>query len=51
MFNYFVDGMGFKTYEEARQCAEMLFEVKRVIKCVYTRAEIESMLDEGALSC
>ena len=51
MYNYFVDGQGFKTYEDARDYADTLFFIDRIFKCVYTRAEIESMLNEGVTSC
>ena len=41
--NYYVNGFGFDDYEEAKRYADFLLEWKRIYKCVFTRAEMNSM--------
>jgi len=46
--NYYVNGFPFEDYEEARRYADFLLEWKRVYKCVFTKAEMNSMHQEDA---
>jgi len=44
--NYYVNGFGFDCYTEARRYADFLLEWKRIYKCVFTKAEMNSMKEE-----
>lgn len=44
--NYYVNGFGFEDYTEARRYADFLLEWKRIYKCVFTKAEMNSMKEE-----
>lgn len=48
IYNYYCNGEGFDTYEEASYYAEVLLAQFNVYKCVYTKAEVTSMLKEIA---
>jgi hypothetical protein len=39
--NYYVDGKGFKTYDEARIYADELLVKYNIYKCIYTKEEWE----------
>lgn len=41
--NYYVNGFGFEDYDEARRYADFLLEWKRMYKCVFTKAEMNSI--------
>jgi len=44
--NYYVNGFGFDDYTEARRYADFLLEWNRIYKCVFTKAEMNSMKEE-----
>jgi hypothetical protein len=48
MYNYYVDGQGFDTYEDAAFYADVLLAQFNVYRCVYTKAEVTSMIGELA---
>lgn len=48
--NYYVNGFGFEDYTEARRYADFLLEWKRIYKCVFTKAEMNSMKEEDVKS-
>lgn len=47
---FYVNGFGFEDYEEARRYADFLLEWKRMYKCVFTNAEMNSMHQDDAES-
>jgi hypothetical protein len=48
--NYYVNGFGFEDYDEAKRYADFLLNWKRIYKCVFTRAEMNTMHQEDAES-
>jgi hypothetical protein len=44
--NYYCNGFGFECYEEAARYADFLLKWKRMYKCVFTKAEMNSMKEE-----
>ena len=46
--DYYVNGFGFNTYAEAKRYADYLLEWNRIYKCVFTKAEMNSMSEKNA---
>jgi hypothetical protein len=47
-YNYYCNGQGFDKYEDALFYAEVLLAQFRVYKAIYTKTEVQSMLEEVA---
>jgi hypothetical protein len=47
MFNYYCNNHGFDRYEDARSYADLLLNRYRIYKCIFTKAEMESMTVEA----
>jgi hypothetical protein len=45
-YNYYCNGEGFEEYEDARFYADVLLAQFRIYKAIYTKSEIQSMLEE-----
>lgn len=48
MYNYYCNGQGFEKYEDARFYADVLLAQFRIYKCIFTKAEVASMMTEVA---
>ena len=48
MYEYYCNGEGFDTYEDAAFYADVLLAQFRIYRCVYTRDEVNSMMMEVA---
>jgi hypothetical protein len=42
-FNFYVDGKGFNTYQEARTYADELLTKENKYRCVFTKDEMDSV--------
>jgi hypothetical protein len=42
-FNFYVDGKGFNTYQEARTYADELLVSENKYRCVFTKDEMDSV--------
>ena len=42
-FNFYVDGKGFNTYQEARTYADELLITENKYRCVFTKDEMDSV--------
>jgi hypothetical protein len=42
-FNFYVDSVGFKTYQEARTYADELLITENKYRCIFTKDEMDSV--------
>jgi hypothetical protein len=42
-FQFYVDGKGFKTYQEARTYADEIMITEHKYRCVFTKSEMDSV--------
>jgi hypothetical protein len=42
-FNFYVDGIGFNTYQEARTYADEILITENKYRCIFTKSEMDSV--------
>lgn len=48
IYNYYCNGEGFDDYEDAQFYQDVLLAQFNIYKCIYTKAEVQSMIKEVA---